>query len=373
MKRPVVIVLIAASAAALAWNAFRSRNDAAAQPTTMTAVPVTVARAKQQSVPDYLETIGTVTSIDAVSIYPRVNGQIMQLLFKPGQEVKKSQPLFVIDPRPYQAALDQAQAQLAHDRAVVAEAQTDLARYQNLGKTKAVPEQQAQDQEYVVEQDQGTVKVDEANVEAAKLNLEYCHIASPIEGRVGTLLVDLGNYVQSGGTTSLVNIAQIKPIYVNFPVPQTMFSEVQQNQAKSPLNVIARSQSGKMLGTGKLTVVDNQVNTTTGTVTMQATFPNGNEALWPGAFVSVRLELFVRENAITVPAQVVMEGPTGPYVYVLKPDDVAERVDVHVVARQEGIAVIDKGISPGQVVVTDGQYRLANNVKVRVESSAGPN
>jgi multidrug efflux system membrane fusion protein len=372
MKRLVVILLIVASAAALVWNVFRSRSDAAAQPTTMTAVPVTVAYAKQQNVPDYLETIGTVASIDAVSIYPRVNGQIMQILFKPGQEVKKSQPLFVIDPRPYQATLDQAQAQLAHDRAVLAEARTDLVRYQHLAQTKAVPQQQAQDQQYLVEQDQGTVKVDEANVEAAKLNLEYCHIASPIEGRVGTLLVDLGNYVQSSGTTSLANIAQIKPIYVNFPVPQARFSEVQQNQAKSPLNVIARSQSGKTLGTGQLTVLDNQVNTTTGTVTMQATFPNDNEALWPGAFVSVRLELFVRQNAITVPAQVVMQGPTGPYAYVLKPDNVAERVDVHVAARQEGIAVIDKGISPGQVVVTDGQYRLANNVKVRVESSAGP-
>lgn len=221
----------------------------------------------------------------------------MQILFKPGQEVKKSQPLFVIDPRPYQATLDQAQAQLAHDRAVLAEARTDLVRYQHLAQTKAVPEQQAQDQEYVVEQDQGTVKVDEANVEAAKLNLEYCHIASPIEGRVGMLLVDLGNYVQSSGTTSLANIAQIKPIYVNFPVPQTMFSEVQQNQAKSPLNVIAHSQSGKTLGSGKLTILDNQVNTTTRTVTMQATFPNDNEALWPGA-----KSLFRRET-LSVPVE----------------------------------------------------------------------
>jgi membrane fusion protein, multidrug efflux system len=373
MRRFVVLAVILIGAAAiLGWYLSRSGSQGgAAGGAEADTVPVTASQATAQNVPDYIQTVGTVTSIDAVSIQPRVIGQITQILFKPGEEVKKDQPLFVIDPRPYQAALDQAEAQLAHDQAVLKEAQTDLTRYQNLVKTKAIPEQQEQDQVYVVEQDEGTVRVDQANVETARLNLEYCHIASPIDGRAGTLLIDLGNYVQST-TSSLVSITQMKPIYVNFPIPQTQLDEVRENQAKSPLNVEARSQSGKTLGQGKLTIIDNQVNTATGTATMQATFPNDDEALWPGTFVVVRLEVFVRENAITVPAETVMEGPSGSFVFIIKPDNTVQHVDVHVAARQNGVAVIDKGLSAGEMVVTTGQYRLANNVRVRVEGATKP-
>jgi multidrug efflux system membrane fusion protein len=349
----------------------RSNNDEGSL-AAPEAVPVTAAQVEQQNVPDYIRSIGTVQSIDSVSIIPRVNGQITQIFFKAGDEVKKDQPLFEIDPRPYQAALDQAQAQLAHDQAVLNENQVDLERYQSLVKTKAIPEQQAQDQAYVVEQAKGTVQVDQANVDAAKLNLEYSHIVSPIDGRAGVLMVDLGNYVQSGSTTALVSVTQIKPIYVTFPIPQTVLSEVKNNHAKNPLNVLARSQTGQSLGTGKLTVINNQVATNTGTVSLQATFPNEDEALWPGEFVVVLLENFVRENAITVPSEAVMEGPNGAFVYVVKPDNTVQHVDVHVATRQNNITVIDKGLSVGETVVIDGQYRLADNVKVQVQNSPRP-
>jgi multidrug efflux system membrane fusion protein len=372
LKPIVIILLVLVCAAGMAgWYELGS-NSGAGSGSAPEAVPVTAAQAQQQNVPDYIRSIGMVQSIDAVSIVPRVNGQIMQIFFKAGDEVKKDQPLFEIDPRPYQAALNQAQAQLAHDQAVLKEDQVDLDRYQSLVKTKAIPEQQEQDQAYVVEQAKGTVQLDEANVEAAKLNLEYCHIVSPIDGRVGVLMVDLGNYVPTGSTTALVSITQIKPIYVTFTIAQTVLSEVRENQGKGALNVLARSQTGQSLGSGKLTVINNQVATATGTVTLQATFPNQDEALWPGAFVVALLELFVRENAITVPSEAVMEGPNGEFVYVIKPDNAAQHVDVHVAARQNNIVVIDKGLSAGATIVTDGQYRLADNVKVRIESSPGP-
>jgi membrane fusion protein, multidrug efflux system len=371
LKRIVLILVVLACAGLAAWYWLRS-NEGTSSSSAPAPVPVAAAQVQQQNVPDYIRTIGTVQSIDSVSVIPRVNGQITQIFFKAGDEVKKDQPLFEIDPRPYQAALDQAQAQLAHDQAALKEDQVDLARYQELVKTKAIPEQQEQDQFYLVEQAKATVQVDQANVETAKLNLEYCHIVSPVDGRTGVLMVDLGNYVTSGSTTPLISITQMKPIYVTFTISQTMLSEVKENQTKGALNVLARSQAGKSLGTGKLTIINNQVAAATGTVSLQATFPNEDEALWPGGFVVALLEVFVRENAITVPSEAVMEGPNGAFVYVIKPDDTAQHVDVNVVTRQNNIAVIDKGLSAGEMVVTDGQYRLADNIKVRIENSPPP-
>jgi multidrug efflux system membrane fusion protein len=347
------------------------RPAARSEPAPPPPIPVTATMAKRQDVQNAARFLGTVQSIDSVSVVPRVTGQIMQMFFKPGEDVTKDQPLFLIDPRPYQAALNQASGQLAHDQAVLAEAKVDLARYQGLLKTKAIPEQQAEDQEYTVKQDEGTVQIDQANVETAKLNLEYCHVASPIAGRAGQLLVDVGNLVQSGSSTSLVVITQIKPIWVSFPIPQTMLEEVRQNQAKGALQVEAYSQSGKLSGTGKLTLIDNQVNASTGTVMLQATFPNDDEALWPGEFVTARLIISVRRDAVTVPVRSVMDGPDGSYVYVIRPDDTVERQDVQVAARPDDIAVIETGLSGGESIVLDGQYRLANDVKVQIQKPEG--
>jgi membrane fusion protein, multidrug efflux system len=360
------------------------------------AVPVTTAIAARQNVPDIVSAIGTVQSIDSVAIQPRVTGAIQKIEFSPGQNVKEGQELFVIDPRPYQAALDQAKAQLAHDQGVLAEAQMDLQRYQTLQQQKSIAAQQAQDQVYVVEQAKGTVQLDQANIEAAQLNLNYTRITAPVSGRAGTLLVDLGNLVgpPSGGSSAstsgstsmtsmtssstqatsstLVYITQLQPIYVSFSVAQSFLDQIKINQAKGALEVRAYSQAGKLIETGTLTVIDNQVNIAAGTVTMQATFANANESLWPGEFVRVEVVVATRQNVVTVPTQAVMAGPDGSYVYVVGTDNRVKRVAVQVTARQGAIAVIGEGLSGGEKVVTDGQYRLDNGTKVAIQQTTAP-
>lgn len=330
------------------------------------AIPVNAGTATRQNVPVLVEALGTVTPIETVSVQARVNGDIEKLFFTQGQEVKAGDPLFLIDPRPYQAAVDQAQGQLLHDQAALQEAQTDLVRYQKLAAQNSIARQQADDQAYVVQQDKGTVKLDEANLESAQLNLAYCHINAPASGLTGALLVDPGNYVQTTSGTALVTITQIKPIYVSFTVAASELGAIRQYQAKQPLEVDAYAQAGPLLAKGKLSLINNQVNTATGTVMLEGTFENADEALWPGQFVSVELVVYTRENAVTVPAAAVMAGPNGSYVYVIQQDDTVARVVVDLAARQNGIAVIAKGLNGGERIVTDGQYRLDDKVKVSI-------
>jgi membrane fusion protein, multidrug efflux system len=363
-------------------------SQPAAQINTNAAVPVTAATALREDVPTIVSVLGTVQSIDIISVQARVNGPIVKVEFTPGQDVKENQEMFLIDPRPFQAALDQAQAQLAHDEGVLAEAQVDLTRYQLLEQENSIAKQQAEDQVYVVQQDKGTVQLDQANVEAAQLNLEFCHVAAPITGRAGALLVDLGNLVgpsvatssststtssgssgQTASTTAMVMIAQMQPIYVTFNVPQNMLDEIKRKQAIEPLEVDAYSQGGKLLEKGRLTIIDNQVNTSTGTVLMQGTFANADETLWPGEFVRAQLIVSIQKNVVTVPAQSVLAGPDGSYVYLIKADETVQRVGVDVSDRQGAIAVIGKGLSGGESVVVDGQYRLDDGVKVAVQQT----
>jgi membrane fusion protein, multidrug efflux system len=361
--------LALAAAALIAAAAFETRHEtptATPQPAEA-AVPVTAAVVTERNVPIVVHALGTVQPIETVNVQARVSGEIMQAYFTQGQVVKKGDPLFLIDPRPYQAALDQTQAQLEHDQALLAEARTDLTRYQTLLKENSIASQQAEDQQYVVQQDEGTVKLDQANVENAKLNLEYAHINSPVTGIAGAMQVDPGNYVQGGAGTTLVTITQISPIYVTFPIPETELDEVRAAQNKAPLDVRALSHQGKTLGEGKLTFINNQVATTTGTVALYATFANDNEVLWPGRFVTVDLVVGLRENAISAPVGSVMSGPEGDYVYTISADNIVQRVPVLVVDRQNGLAVFTKGVSPGERVVINGQYNLANGVKVAIE------
>jgi membrane fusion protein, multidrug efflux system len=383
----VIITLVAVAVRHFSSGQAGRANDATAAANA--AVPVTATIAIRQDVPDLINTIGTVQSIDSVAIQPRVTGVIEKIGFTPGQDVKQGQELFLIDPRPYQAILDQAKAQLARDQGVLAEAQTDLTRYQTLAKENSIAQQQAQDQVYVVQQDKGTVDLDQANVDTAELNLEFCHLSAPISGRAGTLLVDVGNLVgeasaqtttsatttssatggQASTGTTMVTIQQLQPIYVSFNVPQIRLSEIQRAQTAAPLEVDAFSQDGKLLEKGKLTVIDNQVNTSAGTVTMQATFANADESLWPGEFVRVHLVVSTLKNVVTVPTQATMTGPNGPYVYVIAPDNKVKRVGVQITARENAVDVISKGLSGGEQVVTDGQYRLDDGTKVAVRAS----
>lgn len=385
-RRRIVILggLVILGLVSLGIRQLSGRPPPAQSGTAETATPVTAGMAVRRDFPDSVNALGTVRSIDSVAIQPRVTGAITKVEFSPGQDVKKGQELFLIDPRPYQAALDQAKAQLAHDEAVLQEAEVDLTRYQTLEKEKSIAGQQAQDQAYVVQQDKGTVALDHANVETAQLNLDYCHIAAPIAGRAGALLVDLGNLVgpqtgqssgasgssgssQKSSSNTLALIAQLQPIYVDFSVAQALLQEILRNQAASALEADAYSQAGKLLEKGQVTLIDNQVNAATGTVMLQATFTNAGNVLWPGEFVRIKLIVAIMHNVVTVPAAAVMAGANGSYVYVIGPDSKVNRATVEVAARHGGVAVISKGLSGGEKIVTDGQYRLANGIRVAIQ------
>ncbi len=370
-RRLVVSLVLACGVGLGVWLAAdlaAARRHAA--PAAPPPVPVTADAAKSQDVPALIEALGTVQSIDSVGVQSRVNGPITQLFFSQGDEVQQGQPLFQIDPRPYQAALDQAAGQLQRDQATLAQARTDLARYQRLAAQRSIAQQQAEDQAFLVQQDEGTVKLDLATRDSAALNLSFCRIVAPVAGRTGSLLVDLGNIVSTTAATNLVAIAQVKPIYVAFTVPQERLGEIRRHQAEAPLAVEAYGSNGALLSRGRLSLINNQVDTTTGTVLLEATFANDDEQLWPGTFVSVRLILYLRHQAVTVPASTVMAGPNGTYVYVIQPDDTVSRVEVQVASRQDGLAVIEHGLSAGQRVVTDGQYRLADKAKVQIRPTS---
>jgi membrane fusion protein, multidrug efflux system len=349
-----------------------SNNTArsAAPPPPNPDIPITAGAAQAQDVPIYLQGIGTVQAINTVNVKSRVDGEIMQAFFTQGQEVQQNDRLFLIDPRPFQALLDQAKANAVKDQAQLLGAQRDLTRFGQLVGSGFQTRQSFEDQQATVAQLQGALQADQAAIETQQLDLGFTAIRSPISGRTGALLVDPGNYVQASTGTPLVSITQVKPIFVDFTLPATNLDAIRQSQADHPLQVDAFASDGKtLLGKGTLSFIDNHVDITTGTIALKGTFANADERLWPGEFINARLILSVRHNAVTVPAQTVMAGPNGDYVYVIRPDDTVQRRTVQLASQQDGIAVIAKGLAAGDKVVVDGQYRLANNVKVKIEAS----
>jgi multidrug efflux system membrane fusion protein len=349
------------------------KAHSAPQPPPAQAVPVTAGTAKAQDVPVYVQGLGTVQAISTVNLKSRVDGQIMQTFFTPGQEVQQNDPMVLIDPRPYQTALDQAKANEAKDQAQLQGAQRDLARYGRLVGSGFQTRQSYEDQQATVAQLQAAVQADHAAIENAQLNLGFTQIRAPIAGRTGARLVDPGNYVQASAGTPLVSITQIKPIYASFTLPAANLDAIRQNEATHPLEVDALGSDGKtLLGKGTLSFIDNHVDTSTGTIALKATFANADERLWPGEFINARLILSTRHDAVTVPEGTVMAGPSGDYVYVIRADDTVQRRDVQVASRQDGIAVIAKGLTAGERVVVAGQYRLANNVRIKTEAGTTP-
>jgi multidrug efflux system membrane fusion protein len=328
-------------------------------------VPVTAGIVAAEDVPVFLHGIGTVQAYNTVAIKSRVDGQIVKVDFKEGQDVKAGDPLFQVDPRPFQAALEQAQAAKQKDEAQLVGAKLDLERYEKLIGTGYQTRQSYDNQKATVAQLQAAIKGDEAQINTAQLNLSYADIRSPIDGRLGARLVDKGNLVHANDNTALVMITEVKPIFVSFTLPQTNFDDIRESQNKAPLVVRAYSGDGKkQLAEGKLTLIDNTIDQSTGTIHLKARFDNEEEHLWPGQFVSLRVILSVREGVATVPAQTVQEGSNGQYAYVIKPDDTVERRAVEVASIQDGIAVVTKGLSPGERIVVDGQYRLTNGSRV---------
>jgi membrane fusion protein, multidrug efflux system len=367
---------MAAVVIGVALGGWLSRGDHAAHSAAAPpdpAVPVTAGTAAARDVPIYERGLGTVQAINTVNVKTRVDGQIIRTFFTQGQEVQPNDRLFLIDPRPFQASLDQAKANAAKDTAQLEGAERDLTRYGKLVGSGFQTRQSYEDQEATVAQLRAAVQADAAAQETAQLNLDFTMIRAPIGGRTGALLVDPGNYVQASTGTPLVSITQIKPIFVSFTLPATGLDAIQQNQAKHKLEVDAYGPDDKtLLAKGVLTFIDNHVNTSTGTIALEGTFANTDERLWPGEFVNAHLVLSVRHNAVTVPVATVMAGPNGDYVYVIRPDDTVERRAVQVASRQDGIAVIGSGLKAGEKVVVAGQYRLADNVKVRFDNKAPP-
>jgi multidrug efflux system membrane fusion protein len=333
------------------------------------AIPVTAGIARTENVPVYVQGIGTVQAINTVNVKSRVDGEIIATYFKQGMEVKQGDKLFLIDPRPYQAALDQAKATKVKDAAQMQGAERDMERYGKLVPSGFQSRQSYEDQQATVAQMQGAVQADQAAIETAQLNLGFTTIRAPFDGRTGARQVDPGNFVQAGTGTVLTSITQMRPIYVSFTLPAVNLTAIQEGQAQHPLTVQAIAEDGaRLLATGILSFIDNHVDTSTGTIALKGEFSNADEHLWPGAFVNARLILSTLQNAITVPESTVMAGPDGSYVYVIQPDDTVQRRDVRVTSRQDGIAVIGNGLTAGERVVVEGQYRLANNMRVRSQS-----
>jgi membrane fusion protein, multidrug efflux system len=362
----IAAILLLAGAAIYLYGVGGNGPQATAQ-MPAPAVPVTAGTVVAEDVPIYLQGIGTVQAYNMVTVKTRVDGAIVKVDFKEGQEVREGDPLFQIDPRPYQAALEQAQAAKQKDEAQLVGAKLDLDRYSKLVGTGYQTRQSYDQQTALVAQLQAAIKGDQATIDNAQLNLGYADIRSPIDGRLGARLVDKGNLVHASDNTALVTITEVKPIFVSFTLPQDTLDQLRQEQQKSPLAVRAYSSDGsKLLSEGKLTLIDNSIDQTTGTIHLKARFDNLDERLWPGEFVSLRVILRVRPHVATVPAQTVQEGPEGNYAYIIKPDDTVERRNVDVAAVQDGLAVVTKGLSPGERVVVEGQYRLTEGARVKI-------
>ncbi|HEY2875039.1 MAG TPA: efflux RND transporter periplasmic adaptor subunit [Reyranella sp.] len=363
-----VVLVVAAVGYFFFDQALRDKARAAVAPSGPAGIPVTVAVAEAKDVPVYIRGLGTVQAYKTVSVKTRVDGQIVKVDFHEGQDVKEGDLLFQIDPRPYQAALDRAAAAKQRDEAQLEGAQLDLERYGKLIGSGYQSRQSYDQQKATVDGLKAAISGDQAAIDTAKLNLVYAEVRAPIDGRTGQQLVDLGNLVQTSQNTTLVSITQIKPIFVNFTVPQYANHNLRKTQAKEALTAYAYSADDTYkLAEGKVTLVDNQIDTATGTLRLKATYENKDEQLWPGQFVSVRLQLATRKDAITVPQRAVMQGANGPYGYIVKADNTVERRQFEVAANQDGIAVITKGVALGEKVVADGQYRLTDGARVRVD------
>jgi multidrug efflux system membrane fusion protein len=323
--------------------------------------------------PVEIRNVGTVQPYTAVAVRALVGGEILQVHFREGQDVHKGDMLFSIDPRPYQAALAQAEAAVARDRAQAANAEADSKRYEDLVAKDYVTRQQYDAVVANFKALGATVRADEAAVERARLDLSYCSIRSPIDGRTGAVMVQAGNLVKPNDAT-LVAINQVIPIYLSFAVPERELDEIRRRQAQGRLYVQAEdAATGKPISKGELTFVDNMVDRATGTIGLKATFANQDRALWPGEFVNAVLTLATEPNAIVVPSSAIQNGQQGTYAYVVKADQTVESRPVTVVRNApDGASVIGKGLAPGETVVTDGQLRLAPGAKIEVITGQGP-
>ncbi len=358
----VVLVMIAAlmggvvgAARQFGWYATQASAPRAAPP----AVPVRAATVKRQDVPIVLPGLGTVQAFNSVLVKSRVDGQIIKINFIEGENVRAGDVLVEIDPAPFQAALAQAQATKLKDEAQLENARLDLERFSRLATTNAVSKQQIDTARALVAQLEATVKADQAMIDMAQTQLNYTRIRSPIDGRTGSRVIDAGNFVRGANDAAgIVTINQLNPINVTFALPADTLPRIKISAQNGDVTVVAQDSNGNDLLSGRLTVIDNLINPATATINYKATFDNSAEVLWPGQFVNVRVELETRRDAVAVPLTAVQQGPDGPYAFIVDQNRRVQKRALKVGVLTKTVAIIDDGLQSGDLVVTEGQYRI---------------
>ncbi len=335
-------------------------------------IPVAVASVGKQDMPVYMSGLGTVTAYNTVTVKSRVDGQIVQIAFREGQDVRKGDLLVVIDPRPFQTALEQAQANLFRDEATLKDAQVNLERFRGLYQAGVIAKQQLDAQAATAGQLEGAVRADQAQIETAKLQLSFTRITSPVDGRVGLKQVDIGNMVHSSDANGLVVVTQLQPIAVVFTLPSSNLPVIAGKMRQGQMKVDSYSQDDRTkLATGNLLTIDNQIDPTTGTARLKAIFDNKERLLWPNQFVNVRLLLEVRKDSLVIPSAAIQRGPQGAYVFAVKQDQRVSVRPITVAFTQGNQAVISQGLNPGETVVIDGQDKLQEGTQVDARNGNG--
>ncbi len=366
------LAVVALGAAAFAVVHFRSADQPASAPAPISPVPVVTALVQQGDEPIVLTGIGTVQALNTASIQSQVTGVLEEVDFTEGQTIKRGDILAKIDPRLYEAALAQAQGQLAKDTALHAQAESDLARYQKLGTENSIALQQVADQQFLVAQDAAAMETDQGVIKSDQTQLDYTTLRAPFDGVTGILQIEIGNLIQPTNTTGIVVLTQMQPISVVFILPNADIAPVQQAMARGPVQATVYDQSGsKELDVGTLLAINNQAAPTSGTVQLKAIFPNRERQLWPGTFVNVDLTTSVVPNALTIPTDALQQNNQGQFVYVVGADNRVAVRPVEVAQRLHAVALISKGLQAGETVVVQGQYRLTPGTVVAAAKPSG--
>jgi len=372
-KTRLLLGVAAIALVAVAFVNFSGSPAPKAAPKVGNEVAATTARAERRDMPIYLQGLGTVQAFYTATVTSRVDGELQKVGFTEGQSVKKGDLLAQIDPRPYQAAYDQAVATKNKDSAQLVNAHIDSQRYAELAPQDLASKQQVDTQKSLVAQLEAQVAADQAAIDNAKTQLDYAHITSPIDGLTGIRLVDPGNNLHGANATPIVVVTQIQPISVIFTLPEESLDKIAPALKQGAVQVAAMSRDGKgEIDRGEIAVLDNQIDQTTGTVRLKATFPNGSSQLWPGEYVNARVLLKTSQNAVTVPSSAVQRGPNGLYVFLVKGDQTVEMRPIKIGPETNGLTIVEGGLEGGETVTTNNEYRLHEGVKVRAPAPANP-